>query len=96
MRNLLATWRAPAKALCLADYRRSMVFDAIAGIAIVTYLVASRSGPPPTWAKMIYLVGIVACGVAANARRSWFSLACIAVLTAITVEQVVSGEWLVR
>ena len=73
-----------------------MVLDGAAALAIVTYIVASRGGPPPTWARMIYLGGIVACGVAASSRRSWFTLACLAVLTAIAAEQVISGAWLVR
>lgn len=96
MRNLIDRWRAQTAATTLTDYRRSMVLDAVAAIAIVTYIVASHFGPPPTWAKMAYLVGIVACGSAAGYRRSWLTLACIAVLTVIAVEQIVSGAWLVR
>ena len=96
MRNLIDRWRAQTAATTLTDYRRSMVLDAVAAIAIITYIVASHFGPPPTWAKMVYLVGIVSCGAAATSRRSWFSLACLAVLTMGAVEQVVTGAWVAR
>ena len=95
MRKLLVSWRRNAKPATLADYRRSMLFDGVAALAIITYIAASYGGPPPTWAKMVYLGGIIACSVAASSRRSWLTLTCLAVLTAIALNQVISGEWLV-
>lgn len=74
----------------LADYRKSIVLDALGTIAIGVYIAMSFHGPAPISVQVLYLIGCVAGGTATFFRRNHFSLACFVVMALITLHQIES------